>query len=502
MNIPITKSSGTNKSERHLTSLCEKTFLSLWSYPNPYRDSSSGPNREICDLLVVCDNSIIIFSDKCCDFGNSGSLALDWERWRRRTIEAGGKQAFGAERMLRNFPDRVFTDATCKHHLPPKLPPSPKMRVHRIVVARGAKNNCRTATGLSGSLILAPGELTGDAPHPPFVIGDPFPDRGFVHILDDVTLELLLKELDTITDFLDYLEEKETFIRGNRLYQSFGEENLLAWYLQRMREDGSRHEIYCPTGQQLLLKGTEWIEFSSSADRTSRNSADRIAYAWDELIETFSRCLFNGTLVMHDARSAGDIEHGLRIMAKERRLGRRGLAAAVADALHVEAGNKAFVRSISSSKNESLFYVFAICPKNGMDDETYARMRRDYLSDYCYVLSSRNRQIKTVVGIGMQPLNTSENGNFDMVVMKSPDWNDERVKEAEEIRKSWGFQSDHSVRRWEKTNYEYPSEIRKDRRTGAAGAKRQLTRSKSHRIGRNNQCPCGSGKKYKHCCLR
>lgn len=450
MNNPITKSTGTNQSERHLTSLCEKTFLSLWSYPNPYRDNSSGPNREICDLLVVCDNSVIIFSDKCCNFGDSGDLALDWERWRRRTIEAGGKQAFGAERMLRNFPNRVFTDATCTHQLPPKLPTDPEMRVHRIVVARGAANHCRKATGLSGSLILAPGELSGSAPYPPFFIGDPFPDRGFVHVLDDVTLELLLSELDTITDLLDYLEEKESFIRGKRLHKSFGEENLLAWYLQRMKEDGSRHEIYCPVGRQLLLKGTEWIEFSSSAERTSRMSADRIAYAWDELIEIFSRCLLNDTLVMHDAHPAEDIERGLRIMAKERRLGRRGLAAAVADALHVEAGSKAFVRSIYSSRNDSLAYVFAICPKNNFSEETYALMRREYLSDYCYVFSSKNRHIKTVVGIAMQPLNLNDSGNFDMVVMSAPDWTNEQVRDAEEIRAGWGFQSDQSVRAWEK----------------------------------------------------
>jgi uncharacterized protein YecA (UPF0149 family) len=23
-----------------------------------------------------------------------------------------------------------------------------------------------------------------------------------------------------------------------------------------------------------------------------------------------------------------------------------------------------------------------------------------------------------------------------------------------------------------------------------------------HKIGRNDPCPCGSGKKYKHCCLK
>jgi uncharacterized protein YecA (UPF0149 family) len=31
---------------------------------------------------------------------------------------------------------------------------------------------------------------------------------------------------------------------------------------------------------------------------------------------------------------------------------------------------------------------------------------------------------------------------------------------------------------------------------------RESTRGDGHTVGRNDPCPCGSGKKYKHCCLR
>jgi len=36
----------------------------------------------------------------------------------------------------------------------------------------------------------------------------------------------------------------------------------------------------------------------------------------------------------------------------------------------------------------------------------------------------------------------------------------------------------------------------------APGAKRQPIRRSSPAIGRNEPCPCGSGKKYKNCCGR
>jgi len=37
---------------------------------------------------------------------------------------------------------------------------------------------------------------------------------------------------------------------------------------------------------------------------------------------------------------------------------------------------------------------------------------------------------------------------------------------------------------------------------GAAGSMRPAKKGAVHKIGRNDPCPCGSGKKYKHCCLR
>ena len=35
---------------------------------------------------------------------------------------------------------------------------------------------------------------------------------------------------------------------------------------------------------------------------------------------------------------------------------------------------------------------------------------------------------------------------------------------------------------------------------GAEGKKKPVVTAKSQKVGRNDPCPCGSGKKYKHCC--
>ena len=70
--------------------LCRHSFLSLWSYPSVYRDQGRtggrGDGKEICDLLVVFENHVLIFSDKDCEFIDTGNLELDWSQWYRKTV--------------------------------------------------------------------------------------------------------------------------------------------------------------------------------------------------------------------------------------------------------------------------------------------------------------------------------------------------------------------------------------------------------------------------------
>jgi hypothetical protein len=82
--IPIIKSEGTTASERYLAKLCKSTFLSLWSYPNLYshegRKNEKGVGKELCDLLVVFDNDIIIFSDKLIEFKHTEDIKSPYRK--------------------------------------------------------------------------------------------------------------------------------------------------------------------------------------------------------------------------------------------------------------------------------------------------------------------------------------------------------------------------------------------------------------------------------------
>lgn len=82
----------------------------------------------------------------------------------------------------------------------------------------------------SGSLIINPLIKGDEHLKNPFMIGIPNPNKPYVHVFDDIALDVVLNELDTISDFIDYLEKKEEFITSGKLISAAGEEDLLAHF--------------------------------------------------------------------------------------------------------------------------------------------------------------------------------------------------------------------------------------------------------------------------------
>ena len=72
----------------------------------------------------------------------------------------------------------------------------------------------------------------------PFSIGDLDPSGSFVQVLDEISLEVIMRELDTITDFVEHLQKKSEFIRSGRLSRALGEENLHAHFARKINDEG------------------------------------------------------------------------------------------------------------------------------------------------------------------------------------------------------------------------------------------------------------------------
>ena len=56
-------------------------------------------------------------------------------------------------------------------------------------------------------------------------------------MLDDLSLQLLLENLDTVSDFIASLRKKEAFVLSGRLALAAGEEALLGLYVGRVNEN-------------------------------------------------------------------------------------------------------------------------------------------------------------------------------------------------------------------------------------------------------------------------
>ena len=248
------KLNGVTPSERYLCKLCRRSFLSSWSYPNLYTDegrkNGKGTGEELCDLLVIFENDIILFSDKYCDFNTSNPVDVSWRRWLKKAIFKSAGQLHGAESWIRNHPDRIYLDKWCSKKFPFTIPDNSLVRVHLVAVAHGTHDACKAYFGGKslGSLIIDTGIKSVEQHKLPFHIGNITPSKNYVHVFDDLTLDAVLLELDTISDFISYLLKREAFLnQDNKEIIAAGEEQLLAIYLTKLNDKGE-HDFVLPGG--------------------------------------------------------------------------------------------------------------------------------------------------------------------------------------------------------------------------------------------------------------
>lgn len=468
---PIVRGKGGTASERILADLGNQAFLSLWSYPNLYYDkkqNNKGDGKELCDLLVVCGDDVIIFSDKHIAWQADRPIEVAWPRFYKRAVQESIDQILGAARWLDQHPDRIFMDAACTRPLPIGLPAKDKRRVHGVVVAGGAYTACqRHNKDDSGSFIVVP-HFKGEKQHTdfsadgfvPFAVGDPNPDGMFMHIFDDRTIKTVLNHLDTITDFVFYLTKREQYIRSGALLMAHGEEELLARYLYTGMMFGIRG-FEGPRKKKFkkhlaMTAQGEWRTYLFSSEYFAKTQADRVSYLWDDLIGLFTTNVLEGTSVsiLGHPPSAEHSEKGLRFMALEDRFTRRILGESVRSAYQTTLQGKyaRFARVMmpsTSSRDQTVAYVLLILayPKDledagGLTEgyEQYRQARVQILEGYCLALLSDHRELKTAVGIAVDASFAQtgrRGGSEDLMAIQVDEWTDELTKEIAEAREKF-----------------------------------------------------------------
>jgi hypothetical protein len=459
---PVPPVEGVTEAERYLATLCKRSFLSLWSYPGVYRDQGRfgarvGDGKEVCDLLVVFENHVIIFSDKNCKFGNSKSLEIEWPRWYRKAVQKSAEQVWAAERWIRDYPDKLFLDRKCTFRFPINLPQVDQAIFHRIVVAHDASRACAEALGGSGSLMIQ-SDLEGtDHYHFPFTIGRINSSKGYVHVFDDTTLNILMSTLDTITDFVAYLTRKEESLSGNKIIRAAGEEELLAAYLRQMNEKGERDFIDTDQFDFMVFDEGSWEAFTRNPQRIAQIKSNQISYSWDELIEKFAFHAMTGTQYFTTGQPLIEQEMAFRFLAKEPRTRRRILAISLHEALAscLESSRELGVRVVPSGEPERFpLYVFLFLKrKEGVSDEDYRKIRIKLLSDYCRVAKLKFPDSIHIVGIATEAgLDASR--SEDLVYANTAGWSEKDQANARRIQEEHGFLK--KTKTYRTREYEYP----------------------------------------------
>lgn len=448
----IARGQGTTQDERYLLRLAERSFLNLWSYPNIYFDkkqNGTGDGKEVCDLLVVCGDDVVIFSDKGAKWSSSCEFHLAWSRWYRAAIEEALIQLKGANRVLTLFEDKVFLDPACSQRLPIALPPANRRRLHKVITASGANDaSARFFGTLHGAFRIMP-ELKGKDHvdrradgYKPFSIGDVDPDNTFCHVFDRSSFDVLMTEFDTISDFTKYLEFRSQLIRSGKLTYVATEHDLCALYIESvhgisMRPVADEHGNYIPLMEDLAIRSTAYEDLINSAHYKTKKLADRASYAWDQLINVFSTNVLAGTSVSisDDEASFATSERVLRIMAAETRLKRRSLGESWLNFLDtnerhpIDKRARVITSPIGTGNGVAYIFLALDYPKFALEGgyKRYREFRLAMLKTYAVAILRDRSDLKFSVAIGFDAGHNpgSKIRSEEIVGMEPPDWSPE-----------------------------------------------------------------------------
>lgn len=445
--------SGITDSERYLGIIARKAFLSFWSFQNPFTDESGG--RELCDLLVVFGNDVIVFSDKHCNFSNAHPVAVSWPRWFKSAIEKSAKQLAGAQSFIEKHPNRIFLDSACKHPLPIPLPPKETLRLHLVAVTRGGVPAGAQYWGSnsSGSLVINTMLHAENHKTHPFMVGWPLKKRLFIHVVDELTLDVLLGELDTAPDLIDYLRKKEDYLcKPNVDFVISGEEDLLAAYLLNHNREATASFSFpaVPDGRKVVMfEEGEWSRFRASDAYAKWKGLIAISYLWDNLIEHQTSHIQNSTaqVLKQFENTSSDLhshEEVLRAMAQEGRIGRKLLSESLNDVLTRRFEGDRFSKTMVLPSRPGRAYVLMVLRRDGsVSEEDYRATRRASLIGYCRAARLRVLGIQEVVGVATEQLDFHQ-ATQDFVLMQftEPVSEEEKHEELAVLRRH-GIWKDH-----------------------------------------------------------
>ncbi|HQU19494.1 MAG TPA: hypothetical protein PLA92_10645 [Fimbriimonadaceae bacterium] len=322
------------------------------------------------------------------------------------------------------------------------------MRVHRIIVARGASRPCQALMGGMGTLAQSSREAEeGDFP---FLCAQPDVARGYVHVWDDVTLELLLDHLDTTADLVRYLNERERIVREYDSFVVTGEEEALAFYLRYVNRAGEHYFTLKRVRPRrrgirpnaVYLDEGFWAAFvNTDGYRHWRRDSIR-SRAWDELVQKFITHHLDGTGESFGPEELSEREIMYRALASPTRLQRRMM---VDGLFHMGTDQRLRTGEIDMRRSilhpisgEGPCFVFLILRHDRQwSPNDYKDRRRTMLQALVYSAMDAYKPGNVFIGLAMNPA-FDEIGSEDAMYVDRRTCSADTAKLGKDFRKMLG----------------------------------------------------------------
>ena len=262
--------------EDYVIKLTEEKFLRYWCFPNPHDEF--GNRKEICDLLILFKNIAIIISVK------SYFLHGNYTRYRKKVVNKSSNQLYGAERNYFNN-NKFFT---VKHP------------------DRGLVEINPTLYDEIYLITLNTGEQFEN-----YELFDSSPGKKLVSVINKATFDVILKELDTIADLVEYLKEREQLLKVDGIQVSGREKDLLGIFLRNARKFPSD---FFEKNTHLDLQG-EWEIYDQNTAVFNKRLENRSSYFIDRIVRKDILKMKNGEFLATHLMSLNRFER--RFVAKE-----------------------------------------------------------------------------------------------------------------------------------------------------------------------------------------
>ena len=393
-------------------------------------------------------------------------MQVAWQRWLKRSVLASVRQLHGAHRTFQFPSPQIFGDRALKVPIRCDLPPIAERDIHLIAVANGATEACSKALNESIATMMMTNDTAEGAP---FVIGNVGGVGPFVHVFTDLSLELVFRELDTVTDLVKYLRNRAALFHEPMRLHVRGEESLIPLYFRGYSDDTGDYDMRrtLPKGDKkpdwLAIDGDFWKDFVTRPEYQARRKANEASYLWDTVIEMFAQHQIDGTGSATRPPGLERDEGGLRYMALEPRVVRRGLSEQIIAAIDTFPDSADIAaRSLLPGNRDAgtTAYLFMqLRPPRDMPYAQYRNARMNFLRIYTAALLHDRPELPRVVGIACEParLVHDEATSEDMILIERSMVPPEALDAAKREKLSLGLSSSTSSGEWKAQEFPPPA---------------------------------------------